>query len=331
MHDVTPESTPWGDPDWRDRALAWAHEQIAAHGATVLGRDEPRLRPWSITLRLRTSQGPVWFKANPPGSRFEPALTSTLSQWVPEQVLTPLAIDAEEGWSLLPDGGTVLREALDAQADLGVWEELLRQYAVLQRAVAPHVPELLRVGVPDLRASELPGRFDQLATAAPTRAQVGAAGGISAEQYAMLAAARPRLIDWCAQLAASPVPATLDHSDLHEGQVFMADNGRFVFFDWGDAAIGHPFTSLLVVFRVVADRFGPDLDRLRDAYLEPWTAESPVAELRAAVDVAVRLGGIARALSWWRVFPQATHVLDAEHGQSIAQWLLLVLGQPARM
>jgi hypothetical protein len=254
-----------------------------------------------------------------------------LSQWVPEQVLTPLAIDADEGWSLLPDGGTVLREVPGAPADLGVWEELLRQYAMLQRAVAPHVAEMLRVGVPDLRASELPARFDQLATAAPVRGQVGATGGITAEQYALLSSARPRLIDWCAQLAASPVPATLDHSDLHEGQVFAADNGRFVFFDWGDAAIGHPFTSLLVVFRIVADRFGPDLDRLRDAYLEPWTAEYPVTELRAAVDAAVRLGGIARALSWGRIFPQATHVLDADHGQSMAQWLLRVLGQPARM
>ncbi|HEY4020514.1 MAG TPA: phosphotransferase [Pseudonocardiaceae bacterium] len=330
MPDLTAESTPWGDPDWRERALVWVRDRVAAHGATVLGRDEPRLRPWSITMRLRTSQGPVWFKANPPGSRFEPALTKALSRWVPERVLTPLAIDADEGWSLLPDGGTVLREVPGAQADLGAWEELLCQYAVLQRAVAPHVPELLRVGVPDLRASELPARFDQLATAAPVRAQVGASGGITAEQYALLSSARPRLIDWCAELAASPVPATLDHSDLHEGQVFVADNGRLVFFDWGDAAIGHPFTSLLPVYRMVARR-GPDLDRLRDAYLEPWTAEYPVGELRAAVEAAVRLGGIARALSWWRVFPQALHVLDAEHGQSIAHWLLRVLGQPARM
>ncbi|MGY3684762.1 hypothetical protein [Streptomyces sp. TE33382] len=49
--------------------------------------------------------GAVWFKANPPAGAFEAALTSALSQWVPEHVLEPLAVDVGHGWSLLPDGG----------------------------------------------------------------------------------------------------------------------------------------------------------------------------------------------------------------------------------
>ncbi|HEV3359001.1 MAG TPA: phosphotransferase [Pseudonocardiaceae bacterium] len=323
MFEVTAESTPWGEPDWRERALDWAR---AHAGAAVLGVDEPRLRAWSITVRLRTTRGAVWFKANPPGTRFEAALGRALSEWVPGQVLTPLAIDAVRGWSLLPDGGTIMRDALDAEPDLATWEELLRQYAALQRTVAPHVPELLRVGVPDLRASRLPERFDELVRSASVRGQVDAAEGITRAQYAMLRSARPMVLDWCERLAASSVPVTLDHSDLHENQVFVAQDGRFVFFDWGDASVGHPFTSLLVVFRVVAERFGvAGLDRLRDAYLEPWTAEHPVAELREALDAAVRLGAIARALSWQHVWPRARHVLDGQHGRWAGHWLLRVV------
>lgn len=326
MAELTAQSTPWGDPGWREQALTWANKSVAEHGATVLDVAEPRFRPWSVTMRLRTDRGPVWFKANPPGSRFEPALAEALSEWVPGQVLTPWAVDAAHGWSLLPDGGPILAQVLDARPDLSMWEDVVRQYALLQRALVPHVAGLLTIGVPDLRATRLPARFAEIAASAPVRRQVGARDGISPEQYARLCAAEP-LREWCERLAASPVPPTLDHSDLHDAQVFAADDGRFVFFDWGDAAIGHPFTSLLVVLRSAANRFGPeaDLGRLREAYLEPWTAEHPVADLRADLELAIRLGGIARAASWWSVFPEAAHVLDGDHGRWAALWLLHVL------
>jgi hypothetical protein len=310
-HAVPAESTPWGDPGWRERVLAW----IGAHVA-VTGLDAPRLRAWSITMRVRTARGPVWFKANPPASRFEAGLTGALSRWVPDQVLTPLAVDAAEGWSLLPDGGSVLRET---DPGLAEWEDLLRQYAELQRSVAPHVDELVRIGVPDLRPARLPARFAELAESAR----------LSPGQRAAVASAAPRFAEDCAELAASRVPASVDHADLHEGQAFVGDGGRFVFFDWGDASIAHPFTSFLVAYRAAARRLGPGhLDRLRDAYLEPWTAELPVAELRALVEVAVRVGPISRALSWGRVFPESAYVLDAEHGEFIAEWLLR-LADPA--
>ena len=328
MPEIPAENSPWGELEWRERALAWVHEQIRRQGATVLAVDEPRLRAWSVILRLRTSLGPLWFKANPPGSRFEAGLAGALSQWVPGSVLTPLAIDAAQGWSLFPDGGQIMHKALDAEPALSAWEELLRQYAGLQRAIAPHVEEMLRIGVPDLRANLLPARFAELVDSELLRAQIGVPGGITPAQYAALASAGPALLAWCAQLGASSVPPTLDHSDLHEGQVFVAQDGRFVFFDWGDAGIAHPFASLLVAYRVAAKRFGlapADLDRLRDAYLEPWTAEHPVAELRAQAELAVRLAAITRALSWGRIFPQAAQLLGGDHGRSVAHWLLRVL------
>jgi hypothetical protein len=134
-------------------------------------------------------RGPVWFKANAPGSRFEPALMAALSRWVPGQVLTPLATDPERGWSLLPDGGVILGTL--PGLDAGSWEEPLRQYAALQHAVSGRVAEMAALGVPDLRPARLPGHFDAL----------------------------------------------LDSADLHDYQVFVTD-GRYTFFDWGDASIG---------------------------------------------------------------------------------------------
>jgi hypothetical protein len=61
----------------------------------------------------------------------------------------------------------------------------------------------------------------------------------------------------------------------HErGNILPAPSGDR-FFDWGDASVAHPFTSLLIALRAMADTFGlppgdPVLRRFRDAYLEPW-------------------------------------------------------------
>lgn len=120
-----------------------------------------------------------------------------------------------------------------------------------------------------------------------------------------LHASRPQLADWCAELANIGVPDSLDHSDLHEGQLFAPEPGRFTFFDWGDALVGPPFCSLLVPARAARERYGSDvLPRLRDAYLEPWTGtgDRTPADLRRAADPACRLGAIGRACSWVRLF-----------------------------
>jgi hypothetical protein len=327
VNDLPAEFSPWGDPAWRDSVLAWVRDRLRAAGVRPAGELEPRLRPWSVTGPIRTDQGTVWFKANPPGSRFEPALMAALSRWVPGQVLTPLAIDAERGWSLLPDGGVLLGTlpGLDARG----WEEPLRQYAELQRAVSGRVAEMAALGVPDLRPARLPGHFDALLDSAEVRAQVGAAAGMTAAQYAALRALRPSLARWCERLAASAVPPSLDHSDLHDYQVFVT-GGRYAFFDWGDASIGHPFTSLLVNLRAAAARHGlaagsAELGRLRDAYLEPWTGGRPEPELRQDARLAIRLGAISRALSWQRAFPQAGPRLRQDQGRSVANWLTRLL------
>lgn len=327
MTDLPAELSPWGDPAWRASVRRWVRDQLREAGARSVGALRPRIRPWSVTGRVRTDLGPVWFKANPPGARFEPALLAALSRWVPGQVLAPLAIDPERGWSLLPDGGDIL--GATPGSALGSWEELLRQYAALQRAVSGHVAEMAALGVPDLRPGRLPGQFAALLDSAEIQAQVGAADGITAAQYSALRALAPQLEQWCGRLAASAVPPSLDHSDLHDHQVFAA-GGRYVFFDWGDASIAHPFTSLLVVLRVAAARHrlaagSAALGRLRDVYLEAWTAERPADELRADARLAMRLGAISRALAWQRYFPQSGPHLLAEQGQAAAHWLTELL------
>jgi hypothetical protein len=291
-------ATPWDDPRWRRDALAWAESSLAVHGRQPAGREGygVRLRPWSVVVRIPARDGRVvWFKANPPGSAFEPALSQALHNWAPGRVLAPLAVDTGRAWSLLPDGGPLLAQVLDDERpDPRCWEEPLRQYAALQREIVPRVAELAALGVPDLRPAALPGRLTALLDRTAGLDDVG--------QLV------PQVAAWCTELESSGVSPSLDHSDLHEGQVFHDGAGRCVFFDWGDSALAHPFTSLLVIARLTRKRFGADspavLARLRDAYLEPWTGDGhSAADLRRFASLACRVGPVGRALAWDRCFP----------------------------
>ncbi|WOX26372.1 phosphotransferase [Streptomyces solicathayae] len=312
-------STPWDRPAWQDEALGWVGDRLADLGLEERGPRAVRLRPWSVLVRLTVGEGAiVWFKANPAASAFEAGLGQALATWVPAHVLAPLAVDAGRGWSLLPDGGPILRDVLDrGPADPGAWEEPLRQYALMQRALTGRTEELRGMGVPDGRAAVLPEVFDEI---------VATSHGLESAERRALIGQRPRLVEWCEELASTGIADSLDHSDLHEDQVFARGGGRYAFFDWGDAAVAHPFTSLLVTARMARVRYGPDvLPRLRDAYLEPWTGDGRTkAELRRAVALACRLGAIGRACSWGRIFPGPDgdgSAASKETSEATARWL----------
>src|SRR5512144_3438853 len=104
----------------------------------------------------------------------------------------------------------------------------------------------------------------------------------------------------CRELAVAGVPETIQHNDLHDGQVFVA-GGRYVMLDWGDSCVSHPFTTMSVTLEGVL-AWGPDdvegsvdTTPFRDAYLEPFSGHPGREELEAAVATALRLGWICRA------------------------------------
>ncbi|MCC8338027.1 aminoglycoside phosphotransferase family protein [Streptomyces sp. R1] len=313
--------TPWEEPAWRAEVLDWVRSGLTARGLRLTGQWRVRLRPWSVLLRLSVEEGDaVWFKANPPGSAFEGALTAALARWVPGHVLEPLAVDSDRGWSLLPDGGPLFREVLARETVTpGAWEELVRQYAAVQHALTARAGEIERLGVPAVPVGALPGVLDRLDdTPLPHRDRVA------------LRDLRPRLLDWCAELDALGVPDSLDHADLHEGQSFRPAPGRFTFFDWGDAVVAHPFAGLVVPARRAVEHHGPHvLPRLRDAYLEPWTDTGrTAAQLRRAASLAWRLSALNRAAAYGRLFPTAAGAAGATTAAEGARCLLELLDEP---
>src|SRR6185503_12691682 len=94
---------------------------------------------------------------------------------------------------------------------------------------------------------------------------------ITDEERRALVELRPKLNDALGALAALGIEDTVQHDDLHHGNVLVHD-GRAVVFDWGDACVSHPFLTLAVTLRFVAAATKHALDdgpilALRDAYL----------------------------------------------------------------
>lgn len=321
---TSPTTAPgWATEQWRDEALAWVGDALSEHGRRVTGPVEPRVRPWSLVWRVPTDTGPVWFKANNPGTRYEAALLAELPRLAPGTVLDPLAVDVARGWSLLPDGGPSLRDVLAGEPDLAHWERVLPAYAALQVAVAPQVVRLLAAGVPDQRPDRMPELLDRL-LGDEEALRLGEPDGLSPELHERLRAYQPEFAAICRRLDDFGIPSSVQHDDLHDGNVFVTGAG-YRFFDWGDASVAHPFSTLLVTLRSVAygaklEAGDPALHRLRDAYLEAWTDRYDRATLREAAGLAMTVATVSRSLSWRRALASLDPA-RAEYAEAVPGWL----------
>jgi hypothetical protein len=237
-------------------------------------------------------------------------------------VLTPIAVHPGRRLMLLPDGGLTLRAAGGAQS-VEAWEVMLLDYAQLQLELVPHAEAMVGLGVPDARVDRLPALVGDL-LADDESLLLDQPGGLTSERRERIVADVDRYRELCRRLEDFGIPATLQHDDLHDANVFVGD-GRHRFFDWGDAVVSHPFVSLLVPLRVAQQALDvPNGDavllRLRDAYLEPWNGAGNPAQLREQVDLALTIGPLQRALTWRRILRGVHPAERAEWQDAVPGW-----------
>jgi Phosphotransferase enzyme family len=267
-----------------DRAAEdWIRARIEPVGAI----EPTHERPWATVLRVRLRDGVAWFKACAPLQAFEPRLTAQLFARWPDRVTEVLGHDDERGWLLLADAGSPIRE-LGNPPD--AWLAALPLYAELQRGEAARIDDHLAHGVPDLRVSTLPARYDDLLQHELP---------LEPDELRRLREFAPRFAELCDELAGFELPETVQHDDLHMANLYVQGE-RLRLVDWGDASISHPFASLVVTFRFLEEITklppgDPWFARLRDAYLEPWGRG-----LAGAFALAMRVGTFAHPIAWTR-------------------------------
>ena len=203
--------------------------------------------------------------------RSRPGCTRCSRAWCPSGSCVPLGVDAARGWMLLPDGGPPLGETASGEARRRrAWRRALVRYGELQRELAPHVGRAARRG----RRRHAAG-----GDAGPVR---GGARGDRAPTGELWEPDRRapagRSPTGARELAESPLPASLDHNDLHPWNVLGGER----FYDWGDSVVAHPFAVALVPLAMLR-RPGAGARRLPARVRRPGRRSRPTLELACRV------------------------------------------------
>jgi len=220
----------------------------------------------------------VWFKAARPASAHEARVLDVLRPLAPE-LLPEVIASTDDGWLLLADAGERAREhPID-------WRAMLERYAALQRDSAAHVDALLGAGACDNRPARVVERARALMPDLP------------AELAGSLEGRLPYVAEKMTRLAASRLPVTVDHGDLHDGNVFSSD-GNVRIIDWGYSAVAHPFFTLSVAE-----------PQATACTIEAWASHAPRAELAEEAAIVDELRFLLRALNMEHVAALG----DSEH------------------
>ena len=316
---------PWDEPGWLDEAGAWIRSALDRQGIAITRAiEQPHVRAWSTVLTVPTAGGTIYFKASAPVLGHEPGLTEKLARWRPDCMPEVLATDLQRRWMLMADAGSPLRTLVKQDRDIRRWHTILPMYAELQMEMAGRLDELLALGVLDRRLALLPEKYARIID--DTEALlIDQPDGLTSDEHRRLHELAPRFAAMCEQVAGYGIPQTLHHDDFHDGNIFVRD-GRFILTDWGESCASHPFFTLVVTLRSIGHTLGleqdhPDLLRLRDIYLEPWTRYVSRAELLSAFRLAHEVGMLNRALTWHEVVSHLDEPYRSQYAGAVPGWV----------
>ena len=320
---------PWANTGWFDEVDGWVQEQLEQLNIMALG-SMVQERSWALScmMRLETSIGAAYFKAVPPFMTQESVVMREVSSQYPELVPPPLATDVRRGWVLMPDFGGV---PLIHMLDISRWEEALRRCARMQVEQVAHVDDWLVRGVPDRRLNRMVQLTDPLIAIA-SQILSGGPPRLSEREIEGLHALPMRMKLLCAKLADYGIPHTLVHGDL--GGNILVNGDRYIFFDWTDVCISHPFFEMATISDMAFDASVLQHEtnvrmRLRDAYLEPWTMYETKERLVEAFELTKSLGVLHQAMSYMWLLMNVAEDARWELENGLLMWLRNLL--PAQL
>jgi hypothetical protein len=311
---VPAKRAPWAREGWLAEATAWIESSLQGLGRRPTGpAEQVRTWPLSAVLGVSTEAGRVYFKATSTLPLFvdEGHVMQGLARVFRREVPAPLAIDRPRRWMLLDDIGP----ALGWDAPVEERESVLRVFAFMQVASAGDPDALLALGCIDRRPAWLAHEASELI------ADEESLSVLDEQERTRLRALEPLLVELCGRLADGPVPDALVHGDLHLENVARV-RGSYVFFDWSDACVAHPFLDLIDVHR---EEDAAVRERLRDGYLSAWADYASPQELLALWEVSAPLASLNQAVSYRHIVASIERGSVQNLDWALPHWLRLVL------
>jgi hypothetical protein len=305
----------WARAGWFKAASAWMRDQLIQQNYALRSSIE-QVKSWGISclLRVETDRGNIFFKVASSRPLFgnEPVVLAALSERYPDLVPAPIAIEPEQRWMLTQDFGAELR----TMPTLDRWETAISRFGQLQLQAVSIVEDLLAVGCLDRRLEILSQQIDPLLQDADILAL------LSPDEIAQLQALAPRLKAMCSELTRYRVPYSLNHGDLHSGNI---TGQTLLFFDWTDACIAHPFLDLSTVVAYIEEQTPVGRERVLDVYLNLWTAYEPIERLRVMWQLAEPLGALHQAVSYQHILAALEPTSKPEMVEEMLEWLRRII------
>jgi hypothetical protein len=262
-----PRRMPWAKPGGPASDLMWASAQLPSVGTWVQHRTWNLSAIWSNSSGASTS----WLKCVPSFFSHEAAILELLSD---QPVPRPIGVAEHR----------LLLEGLDGRdgydASLKERLALIDVLVELQLATTERVDDLLAHGVPDRRFAPL---LSSIADVVTRRAADSPVLG------RFMATADQRI----AEIEACGLPVVLVHGDAHAGNARIGPGtGSGIWFDWGDATIGHPVLDLGVLDRPAT----PFRDQVLAYWLDAWKQAVPRSDPHRAWQLARPLATLVGAV-----------------------------------
>jgi len=276
---ANPNLGPFARPGWLRDLFGWIQDQLDPLNLRLTGPfRQLTASPTFSLIRFETNGPAVWFKAVGGTNVREYGIITALAPLFPFFLPRIIATRPEwSAWLTIEADGT----SPDADSDFAVWNAVSTKLAALQVASLQQTDRLLSVGCRDLSVNALLNCVDEFFATMQElmRRQTKTPPPILTSGELLALADRVKQV--LSGLAASGIPATLNHLDFNPGNVLVYDR-HCIFIDWAEAAIGHPFLTfeyLLEYFtRLCPERLVQRAD-LISTYLEKW---DPYVSLSAA-------------------------------------------------
>ncbi len=284
--DLLELEVPWEKTDWFERAEIWIQDRLEAADLRAIAPIEI-VKVWSLAviLRVKTTGETVYFKASAPLFSSETESTRILAELYPENLPEVLATNPDQYWILM---GEIDGSLLENMSDISLWQAALCHWAKLQINSRQNREHLISLGWLDLGLEEIHQQMAQLLASNPAKVWGNVDFLVKSELFQLLPLMQ-RLTTVCQELSELGIPNTLVHGDLSPRNIYIRDIASatlrergFVYFDWSDTCISHPFFDLIrFLYEIEKDLpHLPDArSRIRNAYLQPWTIYAPMAQL----------------------------------------------------
>lgn len=236
----------WQRPGWFQMATSWMVHQLLTKCDAALTENIIQMRSshLGVILKAETTKGRFFLKCTSDSGN-DAAYTETLARLSPSYVNSPISVDIERQLLLTADYGEIL-DPCDFAEEKRCF--LTSCYAQFQMDAMASVDELIFAGFPDMRVCKLIEHVDMLVSSAVFHSlqKVDETGH---DEVQMFRSTKQEIKAELKKLEqALSLRPTVTHNDLWCSNIYWNhDKGNYMFFDFVDSYISHPFASYIGV------------------------------------------------------------------------------------